>query len=238
MEKLGGLSVADIAAVTNRESESGMFGGNCWWILMFLFFSFFGFGGNNFGTRNLQDDMNTQFIERDIFNTNQNVSNTACQTQREVLENRYTTQLGLQSLQAAQQDCCCKTQNAILNSKFELDRDILQNRYDNALQTQTLSAQMAQCCCDTKNAIHAEGEATRALITQNTIEDLREKLAQEQRLNLTNTLVSSNQAQTQNLVNMLSPRPVPAYPSCSPYMAYNWGSYFGNNCGCCNYNNI
>ena len=38
-----------------------------------------------------------------------------------------------------------------------------------------MQAQQAQCCCDVKTAIHAEGEATRALINANTMQELRDK---------------------------------------------------------------
>ena len=74
-------------------------------------------------------------IKRDIFNTNQNVSTTGCQTQRDILETKYN--LGTQVLEN-RFNC---SQNACATQK-----EILQNRYDNALQTQTLSSQIAQCC--------------------------------------------------------------------------------------------
>ena len=54
--------------------------------------------------------------------------------------------------------------------------------------------------------------------------------------NLANSIMADNAAQTQTLISSLLPRPVPAYPSASPYMAYNWSNYFNN--GGCPYNNI
>lgn len=211
------MSPADVAAVVDNNRSGygygdGMFGG--WmWIIVLLFL----FRGNNWGYNGGESPLvSEEFIKRDIFNTNQNVSNTACQTQRDVLENRYTTQLGLQQVQAAQQACCCETGNKILES-----------RYTTQLGFQGLGAQLAQCCCDITTAIHAEGEATRGLIQSNTIQDLRDKLEQSQRENLTNTLVSSNQAQTQNLIGTLRPYPVPSYITCSPYVPYGY-----NGCGC------
>lgn len=44
-----------------------------------------------------------------------------------------------------------------------------------------LQMQMAECCCTTKEAIHAEGEATRAMLQQSKIESLQ---AQVNQLNL------------------------------------------------------
>lgn len=134
------LSAADVAAVTNNRGYDGygMDGGYFWWIIIILF----AFWGNNGWGNNRNNDFDTRFLERDIFNTNQNVSNTACQTQRDVLENRYTNQLGVQSIISSQKDCCCG-----------IEKEILQNRYDNALQTQTLSSQMAQCLNNFLSAI-------------------------------------------------------------------------------------
>lgn len=250
------LSPADIAALSGNNDSFGNNG--AWWLILFMMFAFGGNGwgngwGNN-GWNNLNNDINNRFLERDVFATNQNVSNTgaftnqnvstsACQTQRDVLENRYTNQLGVQQVIANDNNCCMQTQNQILNSKYDLDKEILQNRYENSLQTQTLSGQLAQCCCDIKNTAHQEGEATRALITQNMIDNLRDQLAATREqltnarsANLANSIIADNAAQTQTLISSLLPRPVPAYPSASPYMAYNWSNYFNN--GGCPYNNI
>lgn len=203
-----GLSAADVAAVTRNDGYDGWGNGGWIWIILLAFLFRGNWGGGCGGESPLVSE---EFIKRDIFNTNQNVSNTACQTQRDVLENRYTNQL-----------CCCETQ-----------KEVLQSRYDSALQAQTIQAQLANCCCDLKTAIHAEGEATRGLIQANTIQDLRDRLEQSQRENLTNTLVSSNQLQTQNLIGTLRPFPQPAYITCSPYMSYGYNGYGCNTgCGC------
>lgn len=196
----------------------GMFAGEWFWIMIILFF----FCGNNWGNRD--NNIAEQFIERDLFNTNQNVSNTACQTQKDVLENRYTTQLGLNNLGAEMQKCCCETQ-----------KEILQNRYDNALQTQTLSNQMAQCCCD----LRAEGLANTQKILdkmcENEINTLRDRLNERDRELQSAQLQISQISQTSNIVNTLRPYPQPAYITCSPYESALFGRCgFNNGCGCGN----
>lgn len=201
-----GLSAADVAAVTRNDGYDG-FGNGAWIWIILLAFLFRGNWGGNYGAESPL--VSEEFIKRDIFNTNQNVSNTACQTQRDVLENRYTNQL-----------CCCETQ-----------KEILQSRYDAALQAQTLQAQLANCCCDLKTAIHAEGEATRGLIQANTIQDLRDRLAERDRDLSTANFQLSQQAQSANIISTLQPTPKPAYLTCSPYFAYNYGGC-GNSCGC------
>lgn len=206
-----GLSAADVAAVTrNNECYDGFGNGGWMWIILLAFLFRGNWGGYGNGESPLVSE---EFIKRDIFNTNQNVSNTACQTQRDVLENRYNAQL-----------CCCETQ-----------KEILQSRYDAALQAQAIQAQLAQCCCDLKTAIHAEGEATRGLIQGNTIQDLRDRLAERDRDLSTANFQLSQQAQSANIISTLQPTPRPAYLTCSPYFAYNYsgcGCNAGCGCGC------
>ena len=88
--------------------------------------------------------------------------------------------------------------------------------------TYALNNSIKECCCTTQlglkdvaAGIHAEGEATRALIQQNTIQDLRDKV--------TDLQVGLSQCrQNEYLVNKLTPPcPVPAYLTCSPYQAYS-----------------
>jgi hypothetical protein len=203
----------------------GMYGGGWMWIILILLFAGRGFGWGN--GQEVQDNfISSEFIKRDIFNTNQNVSTTGCQTQRDVLENRFTSQ-----------QCCCETQ-----------KEILENRYQNALSFKDQLYAQQQCCCETNrnidavraenfkntcditNAIHAEGEATRALINANTMQDLRDRLEAKDRDLLTANFQLSQQAQSANIISTLQPTPKPAYLTCSPYFAYNYGG-----CGCNNY---
>lgn len=225
-----------ITPVYNMGNDE-MFGGNGIWILFLLLFMGRGFGYNDQG---VQDNfISGEFIKRDIFNTNQNVSNTACQTQKEVIDNRYTTQLGLQNLGQQMSDCCCSTQ-----------KEIIENRYTTQLGLQNLGQQMSACCCDLKagqeaikaeaykntceitTAIHAEGEATRALINAQAMQDLRDKLADRDRELMSANLALQNNAQTRTIVDSLQPTPKPAYLTCSPYFSY--GPSYGYGCGCGN----
>lgn len=53
----------------------------------------------------------------------------------------------------SQKDCCCET-----------NRNIDRLRYDGERQGCETRAAIAECCCKTQATLHAEGEATRALI--------------------------------------------------------------------------
>lgn len=200
MESMNGIQpMYDLADRNNNE-----FGGGYWIWIILLFLLFGGNWGNN---GNLQNDelMNQEFIKRDLFNTNQNVSSQGYQNSRDILESRYTTQLGLQNLGQQNQECCCATQRAI-----------------DGVNTQSFKN-----TCDITTAIHSEAEATRALINANTMQDLRDKLADRDRELLTANFQLSQQAQSAGIISALQPTPKPAYLTCSPYYAYNM-----TGCGC------
>lgn len=70
---------------------------------------------------------------------------------------------------------------------------------------------------------NAEAEATRALMTANVMQELRDQLQAAQ-------LQLGNLSQTQNIINAVRPFPQPAYITCSPYTSVN-GFGCGNGCG-------
>ena len=225
----GGLSVADVAALQNRNSDGSMFGGaGGTWVWVFFLFFLLAWGGGGFGFGNnaatqgaltraeLYEGLNNQGLENGI----RGIQNGLC----DGFYAQNTTMLqGMNGIQSqlcqgfngvnnniaeshfAAQQCCCET-----------NRNIDSVRYENARNT-----------CDIVNAIKADGDATRALMTQNTIQELRDQLQAAQ--SQLGTL-----SQTQTIIGTLRPFPTPAYITCSPYMAANgYGSYgCGNNCGC------
>ena len=213
------LSGTDALAVMNSRNNNygydyGMGGMNGWfWIIILLFCRNGNFGG--YGESPL---ISEEFIKRDIFNTNQNVSTTSCQTQRDVLENRYNNQL-----------CCCETQKEILENRYNTSLGFAGVQKDILLGNQNMQSLMAQCCCDLKSIIHSEGEATRGLIQNNTIQDLRDRLAESQRETDTANLALQNNAQTQTILTTLG-----RYVT-NPYVPYNCG--YGV-CGCNGCSNI
>ena len=116
----------------------------------------------------------------------------------------YTIGSQLNDNRFAQQECCCTTNRNIDSVKAEA--------YKNT--------------CDITTAIHSEGEATRALITANTVQALRDKLADKDRDLLAANMQISQFEQNAYLIDTLRPVSRPAYITCSPYAA-NSGM-----CGC------
>ena len=115
----------------------------------------------------------------------------------------YMTREGIAENRFAAQQCCCET-----------NRNIDAVRYEGSKNT-----------CEITNAIHAEGEATRALINANTMQALRDKLADKDRDILARDFQLSQLAQNQYLVNEIRPCAKPAYITCSPYTTTSF-------CGC------
>lgn len=233
METSGsGLSVADALALQDRNND-GMFGGNGLWVF-FLFF-LLAWGGNGFGgwvgnaaqgalTRaELYDGLNYNQIENGI----RNIQNGLCDgfyaqnttmlqgfngIQRDLCTGFSAVNAGIAENRFAAQQCCCET-----------NRNIDAVRYENAKNT-----------CEITSAIHAEGEATRALINANTMQDLRDRLEAKNQELMTANFQLSQQAQSANLINELRPCARPAYITCSPYQAASYP--YGNGCynsGCC-----
>lgn len=226
---MGEMTPADMNAVMNggRQNDS-FFGGDGFWGIIVLFFIFAMFGGNMWGNGNAglqgaltRGEMADGFNTAEILRNQNGLMRDQFGVQRDVLENRYNTQLGLAGIDKsimenrfASQQCCCETQ-----------KEIMQNRYDAALQAQAMQAQQAQCCCDVKTAIHAEGEATRALINANTMQELRDNLQAAQ-------LQLGTLSQTNTLLSAINKTPVPAYLTCSPYQS-GYNPYAAQNCGSC-----
>lgn len=115
--------------------------------------------------------------------------------QAAVKDGFYATQSALAENRYAQQNCCCET-----------NRNIDAVRTDNYRNT-----------CEIVNAIRDDGNATRALINANTMQDLRDKLAERDRDLQTANFHISQQAQNATLIDALRPFPTPSYITCSPY---------------------
>lgn len=208
-----GLSVADALALQDR--RDGMFGdGNGMWVL-FLFFLLVGGRGYGFGNYGgigtTGNFINNDFLYTNLKNTiDMGFNQTANQNfgiQKDMCQGFSGVQAAIAQQGYQSQMCCCET-----------NRNIDAVRYENAKNT-----------CEITNAIHVEGEATRALINQNTMQELRDQLQAAQ-------LQLGQLSQTSTIINAVRPFPMPAYITCSPYQAasYPYGyNGCGNGCGCC-----
>ena len=176
----------DIAEAMALNNSNNNWMNNPFMYLIWL--AFFG-GGNGFGFGNRQ--ALTQAELQEGFN-NQNVMRGLEGIKNGICDMAYALNTNdLQGQNQLQRDMCQgfgAVTAGITNTGYQLGNQITENRF---------AAQ--QCCCETnrnidsvkaenyKNtceittAIHNEGEATRKLITENVIQELRDKLADRDR---------------------------------------------------------
>lgn len=187
------MTPADVRAVTDGNREDGMgFGGGWMWIIV-LFLFLFGFGGGGFGMGRgaglTQVEMQNGFDTAEITRKLDGLSNGLCDgfyAQNTTMLNGFAgITTAVRDAQFAAKECCCETNRNIDAVRYEAQKNT----------------------CDITTAIHAEGEQTRALIRQNEIQNLRDKVSELQ-------LAQSQCAQNAYLVGSLRPYPVPAYPVC------------------------
>ena len=205
-------SLSDIAAMNGNEN-------NAMWNNPFIYLVWLAvlgrggiFGGNGAGDPAVQgaltrSDLFEGFNNQDVNGQLRGITNGICDgfyaINNGLKEGFYATQTGITELGYGMKDCCCG-----------INRNIDAVRFENAKNT-----------CDITTAIHNEGEATRALINANTVQALRDKLADKDRELMTANFQLSQQAQNAYLINEIRPCAKPAYITCSPYTTTSF-------CGC------
>ena len=155
-------SLSDIRAATDHERDEG-FGGGAWWIII-LFLFMFGMGGfGGFGGQNgaltraeMQQGFDTAEVTRKLDGLSYGLSDGFYAQNTTMLNGFAGVTAAVENARFAAQQCCCET-----------NRNIDGVRYDAQKNT-----------CDITTAIHAEGEATRALIQKNEMQNLRDRLQQ------------------------------------------------------------
>ena len=187
-----GLSAGDILALT-KDNDNANWMNNPFIYLVWL--ALLGNGGIFGGGRNAE--LQGSITRSDLFEgfNNQDVNGQLRGITNGICDGFYATRQGISDLGFAMKDCCCG-----------VNRNIDAVRYEGAQNT-----------CAITNAIHAEGEATRALINANTMQDLRDKLEARDRDILARDFQLSQLSQNAYLVNELRPCAKPAYITCSPY---------------------
>lgn len=205
--------------LNNRNTDMWSSSGSFIWVFLIFAMMMWGgngmWGGNHSGLNQVTNDflytnLNSRLgdgitqLAQQNFEAQKDGWQQSQAVQMALAQNGFITQNNTKDLQMQlaqnafqSQQCCCETQKAIAAVQAE--------NYKNT--------------CEITTAIHAEGEATRALITQNVMQDLRDKLADRDRELQTANLHLSQQAQNATLIGALRPTPIPAYVTNSPYQS-------------------
>lgn len=220
-----GLSAGDILALSRNANDGNNnndgYGMAMMWQNPFIYLVWLAVLGNGglFGNRNsnlesafTRSDMFEGFNNQDVNSQLRGITNGICDGfygNANIMNNGFNS-VGREVLENryTAKECCCET-----------NRNIDAVRAENYRNT-----------CEITTAIHSEGEATRALINQNTIQELRDRLEQRDREIMVRDVKIDNQAQSAYLLNEIRPCAKPAYITCSPYEVNN---NFGT-CRTCN----
>lgn len=245
----GEYSLADIAAATGNSNSNDGWGDNgSWWIILFLIFAIFGWGGNRGGFGGSSAGASDNYVLASDFATIQRqlsdgfsgvekgidtIRNGLCDgfyTEAQLINGVNTNIMqGNNALATQLADCCCRTQQNIKDVEYGIATASGNIQYaikDCCCENEKIAMQnrfdMAQYNCNTLQAIDKVGDRIIDYLAQDKAQALRDE-------NQALRLAASQQAQNNYLVNQLRPCPVPAYITCNPYAA-SYG--INNGCGC------
>ena len=191
----------NLLALANNIRDNDGFGGNGSWMwILILFFLIGGNGWNNRGDyatkANLYESANAQntFSEfrslqnettRGFSDVNQHLCNGFANINQNISGNFANTNMGI--------------------AKGFYDETLAMNCGFNGVQSSLAENRfkMQDCCCQIKTAIAEDGEKTRALMTANTIQSLRDQLAAKDRELLATGLTTAQVIQTNTLEEYL-----------------------------------
>lgn len=196
----GGLSAADVAAVTGNNGF-GFGGDGAWWLIVLFLFAMSGNGfGNGFGGNGGYADMQRGFDQSALMNGLNGIN------------------ANLNNIAANQQNCCCDNRVALADLKYTVatencaDRTALSEGIRDLIANSTAQT---QAILDKLCQLELDGLKERN--AQLTADNTALKFAQSQTAQ-TAQILANNAAQTQALEQFLNPTPIPAYvvqnPNC------------------------
>lgn len=237
-----GTGIVPVMDMNNRNNSYGDgYGyGGMWFMWIIVLFALIGGWGNGWGNRNnngfdtaavfangslTRDQMADEFGRNDIKSGIRGIQNGLCDG---FYVQNSTMLQGFNGLQNSLCQGFATTNATIAENRYQLGSAIAENRFaaqqcycETNRNIDAVRAENYRNTCDITNAIHAEGQATRALISANEMQSLRDKLADRDRDLQTANFQLSQQAQSANIIESLRPFPQPAYITCSPYQAAN-----------------
>lgn len=116
------------------EGSNSLFGEGLFGIILFLIVAGVFTNGGLFGNNRAADQVTNEFLFNNLASQNRDITagisqvdrdvlTTSCNTDKEILESRYTTQLGFQNNQAQLSECCCSLKQEMnANTQKILDK--------------------------------------------------------------------------------------------------------------------
>lgn len=191
------MSSTDLLSLANNIKDDGNFMGGSGGIWIFLVLILLLGNGNWYGN----NAYNNAISRADV---------------QEIVNDSQTQQMIGNGFAGTNQSLCCGFAgvNQNMNSGFA-DTALAMNTGFNSVNQNlnSLGFNMQQCCCQLKEAIHQDGEATRSLMQQNVIQDLRDRLADSKAETFATGLTTAQVIQTNTLENFIRQILTPATPA-------------------------
>ena len=157
-----GLSASDVALLSgnNGRNGDGMFGDNgAWFIVLFLIFAAFGWGGNGWGNNRgngsngsgvldnyvLASDFAT--IQRQLSDNFANLTSQARYIQNGICDSAYATAQLINGVNTNIAGSTAALQNSLCQGFNGVNQGIVTNGYETRNAIQGVSSQLASCCC-------------------------------------------------------------------------------------------
>lgn len=194
----GALSASDVALLTgnNGRTGDGMFGDTgAWFIVLFLIFAIFGWGGNRgFGngggvgaTDNYTLASDFATIQRQLSDGFSDLTSQSRYIQNGLCDGFYAMNTGMLNGFAGVQNAMCQGFSGVNNS-------IMTNGYETRNAINGVSSQLAGCCCDIRQQI-----ADASCGVQRSIDGVNYNMAMN-----TNTLQNSMCLNTRDIVDAVN----------------------------------
>ena len=211
LTEMGGLSAADVAAVTGNGNNGFGWGDGSFWIIILFLFAFMGngFGGNGGygGNNDVQRGFDQQAVMGGInglsaaINSNQ-VANTAA----------------LNNLAMNMQQCCCENRSQTADVKYAVAQEGAATRAAAQSNTQAILDKLCQLELDGIKQNYENQLATLRTAYNQALSENQALRFQSSQGAQTSQILADNARQTVALEQYLNPTPVPAYvvqnPNC------------------------
>ena len=252
----GGVSLSDIAAVTNGRDGNGFGNDSAWWLIILFLFAFVGgwgnrgFGGNGgndggygYGAPYMVSDVQRGFDQSAVMSSLNGINSaistgfanaevSRCNSQANILQtlnnNQAATLASMNGLASQFANCCCENRLGLANLGADIAREACSDRAAVSDGVRDIIAnQNAGIQTILDKLCQQEIDA---LKTQNANLQTQINLANMQASQTAQTarILADNAAQTSALEQYLNPAPIPAYVVQNPNCcSQNYGG-----CGC------
>lgn len=199
----GGLSAADVAAVTGNGNNGFGWGDGSFWIIILFLFALMGNGNgwNGFGGGG---DMQRGFDQQAVMGGINGLS-------AAINANQVANTAAINSLAMSMQQCCCENRSQTADVKYTVAQEAAATRAAGQANTQAILDKLCQLELDGikqnyENRIASMQNALDAARSEN--QSLRFQSSQGAQ---TSQILADNARQTVALEQYLNPTPVPAY---------------------------